>query len=205
MTRRKRVVREPETSRGRDTKARIVAAAADLMHVRGVRATSVEDVLAASGTGKSQIYHYFSTKNDLVEAVLRQQLDRVLGDLGRFDIGTWSGLRSWLDSMLEEQRQRAFRGGCPLGSLIAEVADLDDGLRGVAAETIAQWEERLAAGLRALQERGELRRDADPQRLAEEAMASIQGGYLLSTTKREARPMRQALDMVFDRLASFRT
>jgi AcrR family transcriptional regulator len=195
--------REPSTSRGQETKGRIVAAAAELMHVRGVAATSVDDVMAASGTGKSQIYHYFSSRDDLVDAVLCHQLEQVLGDLGRFDIGSWDGIRSWLDWMLEEQQKRGFRGGCPLGSLVAEVADSSDRLRIMAAEAFARWEDRLAGGLRALQERGELRGSAEPERLAEEAMASIQGGYLLSTTKREARPMRVALDAAFHRIRSY--
>lgn len=173
------------------------------MHVRGVAATSIDAVMVASGTGKSQIYHYFSSRDDLVDAVLRHQLEQVIGDLGRFDIGTWNGIRSWLDWMLEEQQKGGFRGGCPLGSLVAEVADSSDGLRIMAAEAFARWEDRLAAGLRALQERGELGGSAEPKRLAEEAMASIQGGYLLSTTKREARPLRVALDAVFDRFKSY--
>jgi TetR/AcrR family transcriptional repressor of nem operon len=200
-----RIGRQPETARGRETKARIVAAAAELMHLRGVGATSVDDVLSAAGAGKSQLYHYFSTKQDLVEAVLGYQLERVLGDLGRFDIGTWDGIRSWLDAMLDQQQGRGFQGGCPLGSLVVEVANSDDGLRAVAADAFLLWEGRLAAGLRALQERGELGGDAAPERLAQEAMAGIQGGYLLSATKREAPAMRVALDGVFDRLRSFAT
>ncbi|MDP8903842.1 MAG: TetR family transcriptional regulator, partial [Chloroflexota bacterium] len=40
--------REPRTTRGRAAKARIIAAAAELMHRHGVAATSVDDVLAAS-------------------------------------------------------------------------------------------------------------------------------------------------------------
>ena len=62
---------------------------------------------------------------------------------------------------------------------------------------------RAATGLAALQTRGELRADADPWRLAGEA--TIQGGYLLSTMKREARPMRRAHDAVLERFASFTT
>jgi len=59
-------MREPTTRRGRDTRRRIVAVAAELMYERGVGATSVEDVLAASGTGKSQFYHYFSSREELL-------------------------------------------------------------------------------------------------------------------------------------------
>ena len=173
------------------------------MHRRGVAATSVDDVLAASGTGKSQFYHYFADKRDLVEAVLRHQLERVLAEQRRFDVGTWDGIRAWLESLLVAQMQRGFYGGCPLGSVVAEVADQDERLRTIAVEAFSRWEAELTAGLRSLQERGELSADVDVERLAEEAMATIQGGYLLSMTKNEIRPMRSALEAAFDRFASY--
>ena len=193
---------EPRTPRGRETKGRIVAAAADLMHKRGVAATSVDDVLAASGTGKSQFYHYFSTKDDLVEAVLEHQLAGVLAEQRQFDVGTWEGLRGWLDSLVAGQEARGAYGGCPLGSLAAELADREGRLQTVAAEAFARWESELADGLRLLQSRGELNVRADPERLAEEAMAAIQGGYLLSSAKKKLEPMKVALDAAFARLAS---
>lgn len=196
-------VQLPDTPRGRATRARIVAAAAELMHLRGVGATSIADVLVASDTGKSQMYHYFSGKDRLVEAVLQHQLDQVLDMQRQFDVGTWDGIRSWFDAMLGQQEARAFLGGCPLGSIIAEVGTRDHHLREVAARAFQRWEDVLATGLQALQDRGELRDHADPGRLALETMASIQGGYLLSTTERQRRPMEIALDAAWERIRSY--
>ncbi len=173
------------------------------MHRHGVAATSVDDVLAASAAGKGQFYHYFADKRDLVEAVLRHQLERVLAEQRRFDVGTWEGIRGWLDSLLLGQMERGFYGGCPLGSVVVEVADEDERLRTLAVEAFSRWQAELAAGLRSLQERSELRADVDVEPLAEEAMATIQGGYLLSMTKKEIRPMRNALEAAFARLASY--
>ena len=195
----------PRTRRGRNSNARIVTAAAALMYERGVAATSVDDVLAASGAGKSQFYHYFSSKTELVAAVLRHQLDRVLREQRHFDVGTWDGIEGWLTGMVTQQAERGFSGGCPLGSIVAEVADRDDRLQTIAAEAFTYWERELAAGLRVLQVTGQLRADADPEALAEEALASIQGGYLLMMTKREARPMHTAVTAAFARLRSFAT
>ena len=45
------------TAKGEATRLRIVAAAADLMYTQGVEATSVDDVIEASGTGKSHFRH----------------------------------------------------------------------------------------------------------------------------------------------------
>jgi len=175
------------------------------MYDRGVATTSVDDVLAAAGVGKSQFYHYFSTKTELVAAVLQHQLGWVLHELRRFDVATWDGIQDWLTSIVVRQEERGFFGGCPLGSIVAEVADRDERLQTVAAAAFARWEGELAAGLRTLQEAGQLRADADPEALAEEALASIQGGYLLAMTKREARPMRNTLAAAFARLRSYET
>lgn len=178
-----------------------MAVAAELMHRRGVGLTSIADVIVASGTGKSQIYHYFSSKDQLVEAVLRHQLDEVLSLQRQFDLGSWEGIRRWFDAMIDQQVGRAFLG-CPLGSIVAEVGDRDDRLRAVAAGAFRRWEDALASGLSVLQDRGELRDDTDPGRLALETMASIQGGYLLSTTERRGRPMQVALDAAYERIRS---
>ena len=47
----------------------IVDAAARLFRTRGVHATSVADIIAASGTSAGSVYHHFSSKNDVVLAV----------------------------------------------------------------------------------------------------------------------------------------
>jgi AcrR family transcriptional regulator len=72
------VAARPPAERGRRNREIIVAAAAELFRANGVWSTSVADVLARSGCGKCQLYHYFSNKDDLVSAVLEYQLDQFL-------------------------------------------------------------------------------------------------------------------------------
>jgi AcrR family transcriptional regulator len=194
---------EPATIRGREAKARIVAAAAALMYKRGVAATSVDDVLMASGVGKSQFYHYFSAKTDLVAAVLQHQLSVVLGDQNRFDIATWDGIAGWLNLLVDQLEDRGVSAGCPLGTIVAEVANRDDRLQTLAAKAFSLWEGELAGGLQALKDTGELRVDADPETLAEETLATIQGGYSLAVAKHEMRPMKNAIRAAFSRLQSY--
>ena len=52
----------PLTRRGRETRLRIVAAAAELMFDNGVAETTLEDIRAAAGVSGSQVYHYFEDK-----------------------------------------------------------------------------------------------------------------------------------------------
>ncbi|RBY82540.1 TetR/AcrR family transcriptional regulator [Geodermatophilus sp. TF02-6] len=194
---------EPTTQRGRDTKRRIIAAAAELMYQRGVSATSVEDVLDASETGKGQFYHYFSSKEDLVAEILDYQLNQILEEQNSFPSDSWAGIRSWFDALVS--RHEAERGfhGCPLGSIASQVLGQSDPLRLLAAEAFTRWESSMTQWLSVIQAGGLLRQDADPAVLAQATIAIVQGGYLLSATKRDAAPMRNALAAGFSHLTSF--
>ena len=193
---------DPSTSKGLKTRQGIIHAAADLIHQRGVSGTSVDDVLRATGTGKSQFYYYFEDKEDLVHHVLRYQLTRYL-DRQRPHIdqlSTWKGIRDWLDGLVDQHESRDLIGGCPIGSLAAEMADRDESLRLAIAEAFQEWESFLIRGLEDMKQRGRLRRGANALELAETVMASIQGGYLLATVKKDIGPMRASVSAAYAHL-----
>jgi TetR/AcrR family transcriptional repressor of nem operon len=184
---------QPATRRGRDSKARIVSAAAELMYERGVRATTVDDILAASGAGKSQFYHYFPNKNALVIEVLSYQLERILEDQSQFSLDSWDGIVAWFRTLIDMHERRWGLHGCPLGSIAAEASEQGEIARLSTSAVFARWESVLAGALEAMRRRGELEATADSAALAEAVIAVMQGGYLLSSIKRDVRPMREAL------------
>ncbi len=196
---------EPRTERGRETRERILATAARLFHKRGVTATSVEQVLAAAQAGKSQFYRYFPSKEDLVCEVIRYQSDRHLGWQGtlleRFD--SWEGLEAYFEALVASYAERELIGGCPIGSLAAELADQNEAHRRQLAEAFSVWEASIEQAMAKMRVAGKLRPDADPARLAATTLAAIQGGYLLSTLNKDVRPMKEALEAMLAYLRSF--
>src|SRR5690606_35135271 len=116
------------TTRGVKTRARIVVAAADLMYVRGVGRTTLDDVVAASATSKSQLYRHFVDKPALVRAVIEYVGDRTISrERERLSsVKSFAGLRRWRDAIVEHNALHDGRYGCPLGSLANEVSDQDD-------------------------------------------------------------------------------
>jgi len=183
------------TARGKRTRLKILVTAATMIHNQGVTATSLDDVLAASGAGKSQFYHYFANKDDLVQEVLAHQFGQLVQDQGRLlqQLDTWKGIQAWFGFIVEWQRRRRLRGGCPIGSLAAEMADGDNELRQALVGAFDSWESFLARGLAAMQARGDLTPESDPAALAEATLAAIQGGILLARTKKDLQPLRNAL------------
>lgn len=193
------------TSRGAATRDRIVQAAMDLMYVKGVNATTLDDVRAAAGVSKSQLYRHFADKEELVRAVVatraRQVLAREQGYLQRFR--SFRALERWRDATVQRNALQHGAYGCALGSMAAELSDQDDQARTTLATSFAEWEKLIAAGLRRMRDNGSLRPEADPDELSIGLMAALQGGYLLAETAHDIRPMEIAMDMALDRIRSF--
>jgi AcrR family transcriptional regulator len=193
------------TSKGAATRHRIVLAAAELMHVQGVASTTIDDVLAASATSKSQFYQHFEDKADLVYEVITLRADEVLSwqRLRLEKVDSFRGLHQWRDAMVQRCALRRGLWGCELGSLAAELSDTDDKARASLSEHFAQWQALLAQALERMRDNGALRKDADIRALATGLLAAVEGGYLLSQTGRDPRLMQAALNMAIDHVASF--
>ena len=157
------------TARGAATKARIVAAAASLVYERGFAGTSLDEVMAATGTSKSQLYHYFADKDALIHEVIKAQLGRIFTAqqaAGLHEVSSWDGLQRWCDHFLTTTRDTQGAGGCPLGSLVGELADQSEPARRVLAQCFAEWQSYLSDGLDTMRDHGELAAQADPAELA---------------------------------------
>jgi hypothetical protein len=121
--------------------------------------------------------------------------------LSRLD--SLEALRAWRDLAVELQRQRHCEGGCPIGSLASELVDGWPEARADLAVGFARWEAEIRNGLRAMHDRGELRPEIDPDRLALAVLAALQGGLLLTQIRRETAPLEAGLDAVLDHIESF--
>jgi AcrR family transcriptional regulator len=196
----------PLTARGAATRSRIVNAAADLFYEHGADRTSLDQVMAASGVSKSQLYHYFADKDALVLEVIARQTERVLDaqqpHLGALD--SLPALTAWRDAIVRLNRATGGRG-CPLGSLASELANESEPARKRLAGSFAMWRDHIEQGLARMRERGELAASADPQELALAVLSAVQGGLLLAKTTHSNRPLEIALDMALDHVTRHMT
>jgi TetR/AcrR family transcriptional repressor of nem operon len=192
------------TSKGRATRERIVTAAAELMFENGVGGTSIEDVQLAAGVSASQVYHYFGDKKDLVKAVIAYQSEAIVGPQEPLlaNLDSLAALRRWRDAIVQLQRSRQCQGGCPIGSLGSELSEVDEQARVEVAAGFSRWELAIRSGLHGMHDRGELRRDADPEQLALATLAALQGGLLLTQVRRDTAALEAGLDAMLDHIAS---
>ncbi|MEA2161645.1 MAG: TetR/AcrR family transcriptional regulator, transcriptional repressor for nem operon [Solirubrobacteraceae bacterium] len=186
----------PATEHGRATRRRIVTAAAGLIAERGVSGTTLDDIRAATQSSKSQLYHYFGDKHGLVQAVIDHQSAAVLCAQTQAleAVKGWSDLERWADAMVAAVEQRGARGGCPVGTLAAALADTDERFRTALSTAFGEWREAIRGALRRLRDAHLLAADADLEVLTTLTLAAIQGGLLLAKTDRDSAQLRAALE-----------
>ena len=190
------------TARGAKTRSRIVGTAADLMRVRGVGGTTLDDVVLASKVSKSQLYRHFEDKPALVRAVIEFVGERkITGERERLErVKTFAGLRRWRDALVQQNALHDGRYGCALGSLANEVSDQDSLARAKLHDLFAAWEDLFEDLIGRFQREGVIPQDADVAQLATGFVAAVQGGYLLAQTSRDVAPMASAIDMAIAHL-----
>src|SRR5947209_11982462 len=155
---------------------RLVAGAREVIHQQGVEKTTIADIARAAGVPVGNVYYYFKTKDELVQAAITSHVGDIHGLLDSLERHRTPQARlKALVRELTSQRELVSRYGCPLGSLCSELDKRTDGLEGACAELLAlpiDWSERQFRALG--------RRDA--RDLAVALMASYQGIALLTNT-----------------------
>jgi AcrR family transcriptional regulator len=177
---------------------RLVAGARQVMHQQGVERTTIADVAHAADVPPGNVYYYFKTKDELIDATIEshaQDARALLASLERHR--TPQARLKALVRALTEQRDLVAEYGCPMGSLCSE---LDKGTAG-ADHDCAQLL-RLPVDWAERQFRQMGRRDA--RDLAMSLIAAYHGISLLTNAFRDPELMvREArrLDRWIDSLA----
>jgi TetR/AcrR family transcriptional repressor of nem operon len=176
------------SSKGADTKLRIIRTAADLFHRQGLHATSPDEIIEASETGKGQFYYYFKSKEGLVHEVLMWHLNSIREGKSpiNYDIDSWQDLETWFYSHIELQKSFGMTRGCPFGTAANEVNESEE-LARQDLDSIFEWiKGRLVSFFNREKAERRLVHDANAESLADFCIATIQGAMLLGKVRRSS-------------------
>jgi len=177
---------KPRFARGAETRLRIIRTAADLFHKQGVRATSPDEVIEVSRTGKGQFYHYFKSKEGLVHEVLNCYLEDIKSGAApiNYEIDSWQDLEEWLLAQLELQKSYNMTRGCPFGTIGNEVTVNDELIRQDVSLIFEVTKSKLAAFFIKEKAKKRLVHRANEEQMADFCIAAIQGAMLMGKIKR---------------------
>ena len=128
------------------TRQRIVEAANRLFYHKGYNKTSFSDVVEAAGVPRGNIYYYFKTKDEILEAAINYRVERISQMLD-----AWTGtyrtpierLHRFID-ILSNSSDAIMRYGCPMGTLNTELGKDQAALQARAEDLFRVFENWLS-------------------------------------------------------------
>lgn len=174
------------------TRQHIVEAADVMFYQRGFEHTSFADIAANVGISRGNFYHHFKSKDQILEAVIERRLDstrRLLKQWERAGCTPEERIRSFIHILLVNKTPIK-RYGCPVGTLVTELAKLEHVARADAGKVFTlfrKWLRRQFA---------ELGREADADALAMHVLMRSQGVATLANAFRDEKFIRREVDQM---------
>jgi len=184
------------TTKGEQTRTRILDGAKQIFHRKGFSATSVNDLLAATGTTKGNLYFHFSGKEEIGLEVLRQEKKKFLQFLDKSLKGRTpgEGLDNFFHQALEKHHRRGFVGGCLFGNTALETSDTSEVFAGVVKEVFEAWIAKVAFTVEQAQACDQVRADLPPLELAEMIVMTLEGGIMQARLQKSELPLKRSLE-----------
>ena len=171
-----------------ETRSRLRRTAAELFRRQGYHATGINQVVKESGAPSGSLYFHFpGGKTELaIEAVtaagreigegidyLLESSDDVAEAVGRI-----------LDYLASDLRESNYEHGCPVGTVVLDVASTSEPIRLACRAIFVDWATKVSARLRAA---GWSKKAAAEEALV--VVASIEGALLLARARRDTEPL----------------
>lgn len=184
------------TTKGELTKGKILEIATSLVNRKGFGATTIQDVIAATGMQKGCIYFHFPDKDALGLAIVEKAREDFLIFLDAALSGDTPGacLENFFRQAVAKHLAVGFIGGCIFGNMAIEFSDTDSRFATVIERVFDEWLAMIHREVSAAQDAGQVRADIPATALALHIVAAIEGGIMLSRLKKNEASMRQCLD-----------
>lgn len=183
-------------TKGEVTRDKILEAARELFNTKGFSATTISDLVQATGLQKGSLYFHFSGKNAIAREVVTEATDEFMGFLSKVLDGDNPGacIDSFFCCALDKHLASGFVGGCIFGNTALEMSDSDPEFAGAIDKVFDEWIRRVDVVVADAQKMGQIRADISSEALAKHIIATIEGGIMMSRLKKDERPMRECLE-----------
>ncbi|MDO3376865.1 TetR/AcrR family transcriptional regulator [Geoalkalibacter halelectricus] len=183
-------------SKGERTRQKILQEAGELFRTKGFGATSVSDLLEATGVTKGSLYFHFPGKDDLGLEYLRQSGERFMRFIDEGLDGRCAGekLDGFLSQAFAYHRGRGFVGGCLFGNTALETSDTAPEFAQITTQVFVRWKEKLAAIIAQAQNEGTIHQGRSAEDLAEFVIAVLEGGIMQSRLHKSEEPMKNCIE-----------
>ena len=162
-----------------DTRAKILNAAYQEIHLNGFQAASLNNILAHTGVTKGALYHHFPNKTQLGYAVIEEVIAvRIYQSFIEPLCESDNPVQSLVELIHKAGQSFTLEDvslGCPLGNLAQEMAPIDEGFRIRLNKIYQLWYDSLADAISRAQRLGLVIPDIDARQVSVMLVATLEG------------------------------
>jgi AcrR family transcriptional regulator len=163
--------RAPASPRGARTRSALVQAAREVFERDGFLAARITDITETAGVAAGSFYTYFTSKEDAFAAVMAEVQEEMLHPKLR-EITDGDDPLAVIEAA-NRAYLAAYRRNARLMALMEQVSHIDEGFRRIRMRRVRAFEERNAAAVRALQQKGLADPTLDPRLTARAVSAMV--------------------------------
>lgn len=182
----------------------IIRNGAFLIHSKGYNNTGLSDILKAAGVPKGSFYFYFKSKDEFGLAVLDYYWEFIQGMSNTHcsdkNVPPLERLARFMDVYHKFFESMRFTCGCPIGNLMQEMSDLNEGFRGKVSDIYSSMKDFIAQLLGEAQDKGDLPHTIDKEGTAQFILNSWEGAIMHMKVTKSNEPLKLFKQMIFDRI-----
>jgi len=179
------------------TRQLIIEKAAHLFNTKGYAATSMADIIGATGLAKGGIYGNFKSKEEIAVQAFDWASKKVMDEM-TFKIKAQPTYTGKLEAILQFYRnyavQSPIEGGCPILNFSVDCDDTNPELKSRVRHAIELMLGTLVYLVEQGIKKGEFRKDVNAELAADIIYSQIEGGIMMSKTYGNSKKLNRLLE-----------
>jgi TetR/AcrR family transcriptional repressor of nem operon len=184
-----------------DTREKILSAGASIVLHKGFNHTGIQEILKASGVPKGSFYFYFNSKEDFGLELIDFYQKLISSGVEKYGRNKpddpVSKLRQMFEWSFKVLEQNNYKGGCPIGNLSLEMADINENFRIKLSESISMIKNRIRELIEQAKQQNLLDGSLDAQMLSDFIFSSWEGTLLLMKVSKSTAPQESFFTVLF--------
>jgi TetR/AcrR family transcriptional regulator, transcriptional repressor for nem operon len=171
-----------------DTREKILTAMFTDVHKNGFQGLRADKVIKEMDVTKGAMYHYFPSKDSIGLAIIDEIIEpnylKFYQDLDIFDGNPIDMLHFHLKDLVRMATDENISLGCPLNNLVQEMSPLSEEFRIKLKRIVDGMTTSVTKALKKGQKNGFVKKDSNPQAVADFYISSIEGAYSIAKVQR---------------------
>lgn len=193
-----RISEQEKTARRKE----IIERGLELVLQKGYNATGIQEIANVAGIPKGSFFNYFASKEEFAVELLKRYMEGLVSRHVPFLLDRSQPiperLRNFFNDMSAQYQENGYTGGCLIGNLSAELADMVPQVRSELGLSIGKIEEAFKAIMLEAEQEGLLKTNLSPEKLANFISNSWEGAIFRMKIDKDDQALKNFQEVLFE-------